>query len=31
VAVGGVILYFAIRSLYRSPLLDPWRRRGKTR
>ena len=31
VAVGAVILYFAIRSLYRSPLLDPWRRRGKTR
>jgi hypothetical protein len=31
VAVGGVILFFAVRSLYRSPLLDPWRRRVESR
>jgi histidinol phosphatase-like enzyme len=31
VAVGAVILFFAVRSLYRSPLLDPWRRRVKPR
>lgn len=31
VAVGAVILYFAVRSLYRSPLLDPWRRRVQSR
>ncbi len=31
VAVGAVILVFAVRSLYRSPLLDPWRRRIESR
>lgn len=31
VVVGAVILFFAVRSLYRSPLLDPWRRRVQSR
>ncbi|MGC9360513.1 MAG: hypothetical protein ACP5G7_09105 [Anaerolineae bacterium] len=31
VTVGAVILVFAVRSLYRSPLLDPWRRRIESR